>query len=190
MDITIKRLEPRLLDDFLLFFDQIGFVDNKDWERCYCQFYQCNCGDDLWLKRSKEENRTASIELILNGKMSGFLAYSGNKPVGWCNVGQKNNYPRLLLRPNIKTLNDDKFVSIVCFLIAPDFRRQGIARKFLRKAINLFKDQDFQYLEAYPRKGKLSNANHYHGPLSLYTSEGFTMYKEYEEFFIVRKNLF
>jgi len=45
MDITIKRLESRLLEDFLLFFDHIGLVDYKDWERCYCHFYHCNCSD-------------------------------------------------------------------------------------------------------------------------------------------------
>jgi len=75
MELEIKPLEPDLLDDFLYYFDNIGFADNPDWSVCYCHFYHFAGSIKEWEKRTGEENRNASIGLIRSGKMHGFLAY-------------------------------------------------------------------------------------------------------------------
>ncbi|MFX0180999.1 MAG: GNAT family N-acetyltransferase, partial [Candidatus Hodarchaeota archaeon] len=75
MDIIIKALQPDLIDDFLNFFDNIGFVDNPDWAGCYCQFYHVEGSRKKWAERTKEQNRDSSKALITSGKMKGFLAY-------------------------------------------------------------------------------------------------------------------
>lgn len=187
-ELQIKVIKPDLIEDFLFFFDNVAFKDNPDWSRCYCYFYHCNCSDEEWLKRTKEENRNASKNLILNDKMSGLLAYIEEKPVGWCNVGLKNNYPKLLLRPNIEA-SKEKIASIVCFVISSEHRRKGIARQLLQKACILYKENKYDYIEAYPRKGHLSDAQHYHGPISLYDSEGFSIFKRFKDFYVIRRKL-
>jgi ribosomal protein S18 acetylase RimI-like enzyme len=190
MDIEIKSLEPNLINDFLYFFDNIAFQDNPDWASCYCHFYHFYGTNKEWIKTTGEENRNASINLIQSGKMTGYLAYFDNKPVGWCNANLKENFQKVLLLKELKTDFDGKLASIVCFIISHLYRRKGIARKLLQYVCKDLKDKGIDCIEAYPRKNdKLSDAHLYHGPLSLYKSEDFTIYKELENFFIVRKLL-
>lgn len=189
MEIIIKYLTSNLVDDFLHFFDNIGFADNPDWASCYCYYYHCVDSDKQWPERTKDENRSASKQLILSRKMNGLIAYINNKPVGWCHVDSKENFVNLPIENDLKSTQEAKIASIVCFLIAPTHRKQGIARKLLKQACSNSKSKGYNCIEAYPRKGLLSDAHNYHGPFSLYDSEEFYVYKEFKDFYIVRKNL-
>ena len=82
-----------------------------------------------------------------------------------------------------------KIASVVCFLIAPAYRKKGVSRKLLNHAINMLKEKGYAWIEAYPRKGELSDAHSYHGPVSLFASEGFSVIKEDEHFLLMRKPL-
>ena len=79
--------------------------------------------------------------------------------------------------------------SIVCFLIAPTHRKKRISRKLLKHAIKILKEKGYAWIEAYPRKGDLSDAHSYHGPVSLFDSEGFIIVEEDEHFLLMRKSL-
>ncbi|MFX1307690.1 MAG: GNAT family N-acetyltransferase [Promethearchaeota archaeon] len=191
MDVIIKPLSPDLLDDFLNYFDNIAFSDNPSWSKCYCHFYHFNGTNEQFAKRTAEENRDASKNLILSGKMNGFIAYSDDKPVGWCNVNSKENYAKIPYKYKGDTLDSNKKIaSIICFIIAPAYRKQGIARELLKYAISYMKDKDYDLIEAYPRIGKtLSDAHSYRGPISLYASQGFYTYKKYKNYNVMRKEL-
>ena len=177
------------MDDFLLFFDKIGFADNPDWAGCYCHYYHFEGDRKDWGDRKGEANRKASIKLISSNKMTGFLAYDQDQPIGWCNANDKENFPALIADPEINYANNEKIASIVCFLIAPEYRRMGIARKLLNFIRETFKQKKFDYLEAYPRTNVTSSAHNYKGPLQMYESEGFTVFKEFKDYYIVRKKL-
>ena len=187
MDLIIKTLKPELLDDFLYFFDEKAFVDNPNWASCYCQFYHFAGLRKEWSKRTREQNRESSIELIKSGKMKGFLAYENETPVGWCNSNSKINYSFIPFKENLD--NQLKIASIVCFLIDPSYRQKGIARMLLQKLCQYYKDKNYDFIESYPVKGDKSDAHNYHGPHSLYLSEGFTLYKELSRIYVMRKNL-
>jgi len=189
MKLEIKPLKIELLDDFLYYFDNIGFADNPDWSVCYCHFYHFAGNIKEWETRTGDENRNASIRLIRSGKMHGFLAYLDNKPIGWCNVNSRENFAKNLYEDNSPDSQKMKIAGIVCFLISPTHRKQGIARKLLKHAISHYKDQGYDYIESYPRVGELSDAHSYRGPLSLYESEGFTIYKKLKNFNVMRRSL-
>jgi len=189
MTITIKALSPELLDDFLFFFDNIAFTDNPDWSKCYCHFYHFNGTGKQFQKTTAEHNRNASKQLILEKKMHGYLAYKDEKPIGWCNANVKENFSKSMLGKKIVKVSGGKIASIVCFIIAPGHRRQGLARQLLKTACSDYNSKGYDILEAYPRKGDLSEALHYHGPLSLYDSEGFTIREEFKDYYIVHKLL-
>ncbi|MEJ2248848.1 MAG: GNAT family N-acetyltransferase [Candidatus Lokiarchaeota archaeon] len=187
MDIGIKALEPDLIDDFLYFFDEIGFVDNPDWSDCYCQYYHFDGPRREWSKRTKKQNKNASKALILSGKMKGFLAYSDKKPIGWCNANSKENYSYVLFKE--EPIEGRKIAAVVCFLIAPNYRQKGVARLLLKEACRFYKNNRYDYMEAYPIKNGKSDAHNYHGPYSLFLSEGFSVLKELEAFYVMRKKL-
>ena len=77
----------------------------------------------------------------------------------------------------------------MCFLIAPAYRKKGVARKLLKHAIKILKENGYSWIEAYPREGDLSDAHSYHGPVSLFDSEGFIVVREDEHFLLMRKSL-
>jgi GNAT superfamily N-acetyltransferase len=186
MDISIKPLTPELLNDFLSFFDNMVFTENPDWSKCYCYSFHFTGPDDLW---NKDENRSSVIKLINEKKMTGYLAYSDGYPVGWCNANNRLNFQRLLKYYNLVDNPQDKVCSIVCFLIQPEFRRKGIARKIIKKISLDCLAQDYNYIEAYPGKGALSCEGHYKGPLKLYEELGFKIEKEHNDYNVVRKIL-
>jgi ribosomal protein S18 acetylase RimI-like enzyme len=186
MDITIKPLTPDLLKDYLYFFDHTTFCENPDWSICYCFSYHFTGTKEQW---NKDENRSSVIKYINERRMSGYLAFSGEKPVGWCNANNRLNYERLVKNFDLIDNPEDKVCSIVCFLVNADSRRQGIAQGILEKICQDCSDQGFDYIEAYPGKGKLSSEGHFKGPLELYEKFGFKIIKELNDFFVVRKNL-
>lgn len=182
MNLIVKPLSPDIIDDYLSFFDNMVFSENPDWSQCYCYSYHFNGAEEEW---EKEKNRSSVIELINEGKMRGYLAYDSDKPVGWCNANNRNNY-QALSRDDI---HQSKLCSIVCFLISPIFRRKGIAQKMLEQVIYDYKMKSFDYIEAYPRKEQHSCEGNYHGHLSLYEKFDFTVEKEFDDYYLVRRRL-
>jgi len=189
LELKIKPLAPELLEDFLNFFDNIAFSDNPEWGGCYCHFYHFAGNMEQWKEATKEQNRNATITLIKEEEMNGLLAFIGNEPAGWCNVNSKDNYKKNPFDDEPEDTLEGKIASIVCFLIAPAHRKKGVARKLLKHAIKTLKEEGFAWIEAYPRKGDLSDAHSYHGPVSLFTSEDFSIVKEDEHFLLMRKSL-
>lgn len=188
-DLIIKPLKPDLIKDFLNFFDNIAFSDNPKWAGCYCHFYHFPGNMEQWREATKDQNRNATKTLIKNKIMNGFLAFVNNEPVGWCNVNSKDNYEKVPIDNESEDTIKGKIASVVCFLIAPGYRKKGVARKLLTHATKTLKEKGFTWIEAYPRKGDLSDAHSYHGPVSLFASEDFSIVKETEDFFTMRKYL-
>lgn len=186
MDIIIKPLTPDLIKDFLFFFDNMIFTENPHWSKCYCFSFHFTGTNDQW---TKEKNRSSVIKFINEKKMTGYLAYSNGKPVGWCNANNRINYQRLMKYYDLVDNPKDKVCSIVCFLVSPDYRRKGIARKILEQICTDYKTRDYDYLEAYPAKGKISCEGNYRGPVSLYNELDFKIEKEFEDYYVVRKML-
>jgi len=186
MEITIKPLSPDLLEDYLYFFDNMAFTENPDWEKCYCYSFHFVGPDEMW---NKKNNREAVTEMIQAGSMKGYLAFADNKPIGWCNVNNRNNYQRLMKIYELEKDTTEKVCSIVCFLISPEFRGKGIATLFLNKIIKDCSEKDFDFLEAYPDKSGFSCEKNYKGPLSLYEKNNFQIFSELEKNLVVRKSL-
>ena len=189
MELIIKELTPGLVEDFLHFFDSIAFSDNPDWAGCYCHFYHFEGNIEQWENCTKEYNRNATENLIKKEIMTGLLAFVNSEPVGWCNVNSKDVYEKTPIDSEPEDTLKGKIASVVCFLIAPAYRKKGVSRKLLNHAINMLKEKGYAWIEAYPRKGELSDAHSYHGPVSLFTSEGFSVVKEDEHFLLMRKSL-
>jgi len=185
MNIEIKRLNKEILNDYLSFFDNFVFDDHPDWKNCYCYSYHFVGTAKEW--NIEGRNRQKAIELISNGLMRGYLAYMNDKPIGWVNANDKNNYERLKLFKEIGTDENTKTCSVVCFVISPDYRRKGVATKLLERVCEDYKTDGYKYVEAYPDNYAISNEENFNGPKSLYEKNGFKIYKELKDYNIVRR---
>jgi len=186
MEILVKLLSPDILNDYLHFFDTMKFTENPGWSVCYCYSFHFTGSRSQW---NKEENRSAVIRLISEGRMAGYLAYAEGKAVGWCNANYKLNYSRLMQNKDLAGNDGEKICSVVCFLISPEYRRQGIAKMLLGEVCKDYSRKGFKYIEAYPGKGSLSSEKHYKGPLRMYEESGFEIRKELKNYYIVHKKL-
>jgi ribosomal protein S18 acetylase RimI-like enzyme len=183
----VKPLSPERLEDYLNFFDHDAFTDNPDWASCYCHFYFAQHDQKAWEERDGGENRQAVSQLIQAGKMHGYLAYAGEKVVGWCNAGLRKNIPNIPVsdgRPDAADIG-----VIACFVVAPSYRGKGVATQLLSAALEDLRARGVKTVEALPRNDTDSNASNYHGPLAMYLNAGFMPFQEMERFTLVRKDL-
>jgi GNAT superfamily N-acetyltransferase len=193
MEITVKKLTLKTIDDFFYFFDNIAFSDHKEWEGCYCMFFHLT--DEM--KRKNEErgymdNSEFAREYIKSGKLQGYLAYHDDKVAAFCNANDKESYIYYNKEnePEIWDENPNGRIKIItCFTVAPDMRRQGIASKLLEAIIEDSINSGYDYVEAYPFIGEQNQFAHYRGPLKLYEKFGFKKISDTKENHIVRKKL-
>ena len=187
---TIRELTPALLDDYLSFFDHDAFADHPQWGFCYCRLHHFPHKERDWRTTTASENREAVINLILEGTLQGCLAYSGNKVVGWCNAGPR---VRMTTTPDYEEPDAESIGSIMCFIVAREYRRGGIARQLLDAACAGFAARGLTIAEGYVLKGAQGDAMNYPGPLSMYLSAGFEAHRECccdgDETIVVRKRL-
>jgi GNAT superfamily N-acetyltransferase len=168
--MDIRPLGPELARDFFHFFDTRAFSDNPDWKGCYCTFFHRPPRIPAEEARLRPTRREQAADLIERGLMRGYLAYGDDGQVlGWCNVNAKTAFMRL--EPHVP--GDEAVAAVVCFVIDPERRRQGIARALLERAIEDAGRRGFRAIEAYPSSRARTEAGHYHGPLALYESLGF-----------------
>ena len=186
MNIKIKPLSKEIKEAYLFFFDNISFQENLDRAKCYCYDYHFLGDVDTC---TREQSRSSVIDLIDTNQLTGYLAFDDDKPIGWCNANDRSNYQRLLRDYDYVDNPDDKVCSIVCFLIHPDYRRQGIAQKLLDQIIMDSSNKDFDYFEAYPKKDGLSCEGNFKGPLELYKRFNFEIHKTYDDYFVMRKKI-
>ena len=173
-DIDIRPLTPQRLADFLDFFEPRAFADNPKWLSCYCHFPHADHANIVWKDRSAAQNRAATCERITGETMTGWLAYSHGQAIGWCNAGPRRFIEGLFDEPEPLA---DRIGAIACFVIAPAFRGQGLARALLNAACDGLRESGFAWAEAYPLHDAANAAQHHHGPLAMYTAAGFELVK-------------
>ena len=185
MNIEIKPLTKDLKDDYLFLFDNMIHKENPEWSKCYCNDYH-------FLGDVESCTHAMSRDLIINRinehELKGYLVFENDKPIGWCNANNRSNYQRLLRDYDVIDNPNDRVCSVVCFLIHPDYRRQGISQKILEKIIADHTNTTYDYIESYPKKGASSVSN-FKGPIELYKRNGFKIHKEYDDYYVMRKKL-
>lgn len=168
--IEILPLSPDRLADFLAFFDGTAFADNPKWSSCYCQCFYEDHSVVTWSARTAAENRALACRRTVREEMQGLLAYAGGVPVGWCGVAPRHLFRSLDDEP---TPDAATVGAIMCFLVQPEHRGSGIARRLLEQACEHLRDQGKTIAEANPRPNAASPAENHFGPLALYLACGF-----------------
>lgn len=105
----------------------------------------------------------------------GLLAYRAATPVGWLSLGPREDFARLRRSPVMKPLDDRAVWAIVCFVVPPALRGQGIATALLQGGIEWARSQGVRCLEAYPidKDEPGAAAWLWHGAASMFRAAGF-----------------
>jgi GNAT superfamily N-acetyltransferase len=195
MNIEIRKLIPVLAEDYVHFFDTTPHDDNMDDNKCYCV---CWCNDDWDGKdfSTAEKRRKYALQYVKGHNIQGYLAYSGNVVVGWCNANTKSDclkcasWRRLMdYVPLEEPDTGIKVKSIFCFVIAPEMKRKGIATQLLERVCKDAVQDSFDIVEAYPYKESSYQSSDFGGHFEMYKKSGFQVSFETEQGLVVRKQL-
>ena len=144
---------------------------------CWCMHWRVERGGKMWRACKGEPNRRAFFKLLKDGRAHGALAFASDKPVGWCNFGPLEEFPRIRRSRVLGHEAAPGTWSINCFFIAPGWRRQGIAGALLTVAVAAAFERGARILEAYPTPQKpdqtLIAAFTWTGTRSLFAKAGF-----------------
>ncbi|HVE51215.1 MAG TPA: GNAT family N-acetyltransferase [Casimicrobiaceae bacterium] len=180
MDWLIAPLRSKDREAFLAFFDHErgrAFADNPEWSGCYCHFFHAAPALD-WETFTPHQNRIAMQSRIEVGEMEGYVARDeAGALVGWLNAQPRHKLPhcfaRLECEPAAIDVPAHRAAVVLCFVIDPAHRRQGIARALLGFALEDFAERGIALVDAFPSRDAKSAAAHFRGPRSLFLETGF-----------------
>jgi len=115
------------------------------------------CWCMLWRKTPTEfkeqkgnGNRESMRRLAHSERAPGILAYEGNKPIGWCAIAPREDYPALSRSRVLKPIDDQPVWSVSCFFIDKAHRKKGLSARLLEAAVNYATSQGAKLVEGYP----------------------------------------
>jgi GNAT superfamily N-acetyltransferase len=184
-DVTVQPVTEDRVDDWLRFFDHDGFAGNPDWASCYCLEPHVPATPEQ-PERAWRQTRATMAERLRGGRTFGYLAYVDGRPAGWVNASLRSDYGLYrLVDPNGPA--PPSVIGVSCFVIAPPFRRHGIAAALLDRVIADASARGAMWIEGYPlNKPEESDAGHFRGPRSIYDARGFEPIEVRERDTVVR----
>jgi uncharacterized protein YndB with AHSA1/START domain/ribosomal protein S18 acetylase RimI-like enzyme len=187
-EVEVRPLGPERLDDYLDLFDNRAFADNPSWRGCYCFNFRFAGDDAAAAARSAADNRRDMSGAIEAGRAHGLLAYVDGRAVGWCSASPKAEMVQLSRRDWMPAESEQ--VGIVgCLVIAPQYRRHGVARMLVAAAGDYLAGIGCTVVEAYPVKELDGDAHGFYGPLEIYRELGYETYRDLPGRLVVRKQL-
>ncbi|MGH9894304.1 MAG: GNAT family N-acetyltransferase, partial [bacterium] len=127
------------------------FGPNGAYSNCWCTW---------WILAGKEfsaalpgERRSVLKDLVARGQRPGLLAYRDRQPVGWCAVGPRQRYTRMMsARSQVYGPPPESQGSWVinCFYTARPHRGSGVATALLEAAVLFARKSGASVLDAYP----------------------------------------
>lgn len=166
--ISVRPVTAERIDDWLAFFDHDAFAGNPVDAVCYCTGPMLgDAGSRPW-----QENRTCMVGMLRSGRAYGYLAYAGNRAAGWVNASMREN----------------AVISVACFVIAPPYRRHGVAAALLERVLADAAARGADVVEARPlTQPEDADAANFRGHLGLFLAHGFEVVERREQDAVVRR---
>ena len=174
MKLRVLPLTPRRWPDLETLFNARGCSLARG---CWCMYYR-RSGTPGPLPPGvtrAQANRADLKALVDGGSPPGLIGYQDKVPVGWVSLGPRDEYAKLRRSPVMKAVDDQPVWSIVCFVVPPAYRGQGVARALLDGAIAYAGKRGAKLVEAYPvdRSGRSDDDTMWFGAKSRYDEAGF-----------------
>lgn len=97
-----------------------------------------------------EGNRLAMKALVGSGTVPGLLGYLDGRPVGWCSLGPREQFPALARSRVLAPVDSQPCWSVSCLFVRRSCRNMGIATLLVGAAVAYLKDKGARFLEGYP----------------------------------------
>lgn len=152
------------------FFEVVG-VKKPGGGGCWCMSYRDS-------RVPNEERAQYMRDECATEPGPGVLAYVDGEVAGWCSVAPRSSYRRLMHSRTIPFVDDRDAWSVVCFVVRPRFRRQGLMHELLAGAVAHARASGAEVVEGYPvvltDDDRVDVISGYVGTSRLFESAGFT----------------
>lgn len=141
--LRVETLTADRFDDLAALFKEGG---DPRW--CWCMFWRLR--GKYFSAATVAQNRARLRDLTARPLAPGLVAYRGNRAVGWCSLGPREDFERLERSRTIPRIDDQAVWSLICFAVSSSARGEGVAAQLLEAAMAWAGEQGAKILEAYP----------------------------------------
>ncbi len=141
---------------------------------CWCMWWRLT--RKVFERQQGDGNRRALRAIVASGRVPGILGYRDDRPVAWCSVAPREDFPSLNRSPVLKRVDDKPVWSLVCFYIVRDCRRGGLMHAMIGAAVDHVRRQGGTFVEAYPsvvRSDKAPPTTSFMGTPEVFRQAGF-----------------
>ncbi|WP_229023244.1 GNAT family N-acetyltransferase [Actinomarinicola tropica] len=188
-ELEVHPVTDDRIDDWLHLFDHDGFVGWPQWAACYCtEPHVAEPGAEDEHDAHWTENRHLMVDRLREGRTSGYLGYVGGRPAAWVNASLRSEYALYRAGPGSEP-SDESVVGISCFVVAPPYRRHGVAGALLDRVLADAAGRGAAWVEAYPflPSTSIEPQADFRGPRALYDARGFEQVAERARDVVVRR---
>lgn len=163
-------------------FEKLAALFDACGSACFCRYWHFTGTKNEWIERCAlrpDENRRDLETALANRDDSarGLVAIDGDAIVGWMKLAPRASLPKLRRLPVYRALDlgpDDAVLSIGCFLVHPNHRKNGVARALVNHAAKIGRDRGVA-IEAYPHAidRTMYDEEAWMGPASIFARAGF-----------------
>lgn len=155
-----------------------------EWSSCQCMWFHRQGPrpreevEGLTSKERNEKNFLNQKELVRRGRSHGILVYRAGDPIGWCQYGPGEEFPRIDNGTKYRGVppaeGGRKVWRITCFCVDKKQRRQGVAGVGLHAVMKSILEKGGGVVEAYPTTRTEGLALH-RGTVAMFEKEGFKL---------------
>ena len=137
---------------------------------CWCMYWRIGRG---YRGRTREDNKADFKRIVEHGPPPGLIAFDGETPVGWRQVGPRAALPVMAREWRLKPVDDQPVWALSCIYIRKGWCRRGINAVLIEAAIAAARAAGAPALEAYPFDRELSPSATGTGFASTFAKLGF-----------------
>jgi GNAT superfamily N-acetyltransferase len=172
--VDIHPLTPARWDDLTALFGRHGAYGG-----CWCMYFRVTGRE--FQAGTGTAHRDSLRSLVEQGRPTGLLAYSGDRPVGWAALAPRADLGRLKRSPlRLGDAADPAVWSLPCLYVARGERGRGLTHALVEAACDHALRQGASIVEAMPlrERGGRDAAELYVGTRELFAAHGFTVAAE------------
>lgn len=140
---------------------------------CWCAYWYVSAAQykDGWGSRNAEVLRS----IVDGGGEPGIVGYVDGAPAAWVSVAPRTAFDRLNRSRNFAPVDELPVWAVNCFVVARDFRRQGLMVPLIEAAAQFAFERGAPGLEGYPVEPgpKTASGDLYLGTVRAFAAAGF-----------------
>jgi GNAT superfamily N-acetyltransferase len=168
MSWKTRPVTPDRFEDFADVINRTRRVNH-----CWCLSHRLQIAEIEQLGDGDREQ--AMRRLCERDHPPGVVTYRDGEPVGWCNIGPRTEITRLARSRLIRPVDELPVWSIVCVIVRPGHRRQGVTAPLIEGAVAYAASHGAPAVEAYPvdPSGRMDVTMAFVGTKSMFEQAGF-----------------